>query len=133
MNGEPGKGTEQEQKAKTQNNLSWWSRQKAGYRAWREDLRSRRNYSLFIKLVKDPRTGMQQVCTNHAVRLANAMMMNFLDQQRVSHCRFCAETAPLRRWGAAGADYLVCEHHFNGLAAGAFQAPMSASVNGTNP
>ena len=86
--------------------VSWWILAWAWLWA-KGDRKFQRNQKLFMTLLKDPRSGLEGVCRQHAQRMANAMMMNYLDGRRVQHCRFCPSTSPLRK---IGLDYF-CKHH----------------------
>lgn len=99
--------TEDEPKGKPKTvRPAWW---RLAFLWWhtRGDKQFRRNQALFMRLLKDPRSGLEEVCRQHAHRMANAMMMNFLDARKVVHCRFCANTEQLRRHGV---DYLCAFH-----------------------
>lgn len=83
------------------------------FKAWRRARAINRSRALFLRLYNDPAAGMDKIVDQVAERLARARMMNWLDNKRIIHCRFCPNTEGLRNHHM---DKL-CEGHFEMVAA----------------
>ncbi len=133
MNGEPGKGIQngqfkpeiEAQPAPRQKvtNLqiikAWWALQVQGYTNWRSLRRFKRNQHVFYTLLKDKRSGLEDVVTKHGQLIGKTLMMEFLDKKGYVHCAFCQETEPLRVYLGDGDAFTVCPGHFEALKGGA--------------
>jgi hypothetical protein len=116
---------------------AWFMLQMDGYKKWRANRRFLRNQRLFYTLIKDKRSGLEDVCRKHAELMARQMCMSWLDTRRPpqAHCRFCHGTDELRMWGNGPGRYYVCEPHFDALKGGAkvVSVPTGNETNGVRP
>lgn len=149
MSGEPGKGVQSNEENSTlkKSDLEdlmlstfrgpfkrlqlWVFNQRLAFRKYRETRRFSRNQRLFLSLLKDKRSGLEDVCRRHSELMARSMVMNYLDSKGTRHCRFCEATGPLRWHGEGEARFLVCNAHGDALSRGAKVVTVPTAADAT--
>lgn len=54
------------------------------------------NRKLFESILNDPSSGMKTMVAQRAAEVASSMVMKWMDDKRIRHCRLCPDTDTMR-------------------------------------
>lgn len=55
-----------------------------------------KNRKLMESLINDPSSGMKHLIAQRAAEVASSMVMKWMDDKRIRHCRLCPDTDTMR-------------------------------------
>lgn len=74
----------------------------------REQKKWKLAFAYFQKEIDDPSSKLSAMFKMNVNRQATLLVMNQLDKMKITHCRYCHATGPLRKHN----DAYLCEPHF---------------------
>lgn len=66
------------------------------------------NRKLFESLVNDPSSGMKHMLAQRAAEVASSMVMKWMDDKRIRHCKLCPDTDTMRMFRGVA----LCTKHY---------------------
>jgi hypothetical protein len=103
-------------------------------KTWYQDKQRNRRMTMFMKLYMDPKTTMDQIVREAAIKMARAAFMQMLDNEGFAHCAVCPVRGPLKKLIDKGP--LMCDIHFSAAIAAHEKlksTPTKGDSNATSP